>query len=222
MGGGGASVTARAAAKAEVTKVAAAGDLLTTARKAAEAAEAAALSKAAISSAAVSAAGGVIGAVTDQRKLLLSDASVVAATQKLEALGYPVKVGGRWPSGLPYLDLEIKATTASWGTGLQLPLTIVNISALQVRLANNLDRGVGRVVVLRPPRGRGTACWRRVPQRPARADSPPWSSSHDRRLYAPDPPCKRCLRWRCSLVEVEAWSVAPLPLQALARAMPPR
>ena len=138
MGSSGASVTARAAAVAEGSKAAAAGDPLITASKAAEAA--AALSKAVLSSAAVAAAGH--GAVTEQRKMLLSDASVVAATQKLETLGYPVKVGGRWPSGLPYLDLEIKATTASWGTGLQLPLTMVNISALQVRPTTS-GRGVG-------------------------------------------------------------------------------
>ena len=127
------SVMARAAVVAEGSKAAAAGDLLITASKAAEAA--AALSKAALSSATVTAAGGGSGAVTELRKLLLSDASVIAVTRKLEALGYPVKIGGRWPSGLPYLVLEIKASKASWGTGLQLPLTMVNISALQVRLA---------------------------------------------------------------------------------------
>lgn len=126
---GAASVTAKAAV-AEDADIAA----LVVASEAAEALEAAAsLSKASVASSAtvVTAASGS-GVVTEQRKLLLSDASVVAATQKLEALGYPVKVGGRWPSGLPYLDLGIKASAAAWGTGLQLPLTMVNISALQV------------------------------------------------------------------------------------------
>ena len=67
-----------------------------------------------------------------ERRQLLEHESVIAAQRQLEALGYPIKIGGRWPSGLPFLDQGIKGGQAAWETGIQLPLTTVNISALQV------------------------------------------------------------------------------------------
>ena len=67
-----------------------------------------------------------------ERRHLLEHESVIAAQRKLEALGYPIKIGGRWSSGLPFLDQGIKGGQAAWETGIQLPLTTVNISELQV------------------------------------------------------------------------------------------
>ena len=39
-----------------------------------------------------------------ERRQLLEHPSVVSAQRKLEELGYPIKIGGRWPSGLPFLN----------------------------------------------------------------------------------------------------------------------
>ena len=43
-----------------------------------------------------------------------------------------LQIAGKWDSGLPYMDLKIKASRVSWETGIQLPLTMVNVSKLQV------------------------------------------------------------------------------------------
>jgi hypothetical protein len=71
-------------------------------------------------------------AAAAERRSLLEHASVIAAQKKLEELGYPIKVGGRWPSGLPFLNQEVKGGQTAWETGIQLPLTTVNITELQV------------------------------------------------------------------------------------------
>lgn len=57
-----------------------------------------------------------------------------AAAERLQALGYPARYGGRWSTGYPYLDLGIKSGANAEGTGLQIPMFMANISALKAKL----------------------------------------------------------------------------------------
>lgn len=78
------------------------------------------------------AASDVVSQIRTARQALLSNAAVQEATRKLLELGFPPKIGGHWGTGMPFLDLAAKAAHEPWEAGLQLPLTMINISALQV------------------------------------------------------------------------------------------
>ncbi|GAX82340.1 hypothetical protein CEUSTIGMA_g9769.t1 [Chlamydomonas eustigma] len=67
----------------------------------------------------------------ERRTALVADGRVAGAMEKLQELGYPAFVGGYWESGLPFLDIHAKASPTAWKAGIQLPLTMVNISQLQ-------------------------------------------------------------------------------------------
>ncbi|GAX82193.1 hypothetical protein CEUSTIGMA_g9621.t1 [Chlamydomonas eustigma] len=70
-------------------------------------------------------------ASVQSRHGFLSNEKVKAATAQLEELGYPARIGGHWASGLPFLDIHTKASASAWDAGIQLPLTMLNITNLK-------------------------------------------------------------------------------------------
>jgi hypothetical protein len=70
------------------------------------------------------------------RDHLLNNTAVFEASRKLKEMGYEPKIGGKWPTGLPYLELSTKGSLESWKAGLQLPLRMINVSHLQDLVEN--------------------------------------------------------------------------------------
>ena len=71
-----------------------------------------------------------------QRSSLINDTAVFEASRKLKEMGYEPMIGGKWPTGLPYLDLETKSSGESWKAGIQLPLMMINVSHLRSLVVN--------------------------------------------------------------------------------------
>jgi len=65
----------------------------------------------------------------------IDDKAVQEVMQKLGDMGFSPKVGGKWPSGYPYLDLATKDGPEPWTAGVQLPIAQLDITALQRKIA---------------------------------------------------------------------------------------